>query len=333
MPAPIQSVRLIVGMEVHVELATRSKMFSRAPSPAHPASDAAPPNTLVDPVVAGLPGALPVANRAAVEMAMMVGLALGCQIATRTKWDRKSYFYPDLPKGYQISQYDLPLCGRGEVELPATDSVAQASRLPTTRRIRITRAHLEEDAGKLLHELPAAGGQSQPIDFSIADYNRAGTPLLEIVTEPDFDSADQAVAFARMLRTTCRFLGVSEGVMQKGHMRFEPNINCELTLDDGRTVRTPIVEVKNLNSFKSLRGAIEFEAQDQPRRWAQTRREQTPGTKTTRGWDDARAVTVPQREKEEAHDYRYFPDPDLLPVMINESWREPVRARHPHLPP
>ncbi len=326
MPA-IASVRLKVGMEVHVELATRTKMFSRAPSPAHPDNDGAPPNTLIDPVVLALPGALPVMNRAAVEMAIMVGLALNCRIAGTTKWDRKSYFYPDLPKGYQISQYDLPLCFDGSVDLPPVDE--RGHEIPgETRRIGIIRAHLEEDAGKLLHEAP--GGA--PIDFSIVDLNRAGTPLLEIVTQPDFDAADQVVAFARWLRNLCRFLGVSEGVMQKGHIRFEPNINTILTLDDGRTVATPVVEIKNLNSFKAVKGAIEYELADQPRRWQQDGKVMGAGMKVTRGWDDVRAVTVVQREKEDAHDYRYFPDPDLVPVTVSDEWRERVRAMIPELP-
>jgi aspartyl-tRNA(Asn)/glutamyl-tRNA(Gln) amidotransferase subunit B len=333
--AAIASVQLIVGMEVHVELATRSKMFSRAPNPASPEFDAAAPNTLIDPVVLALPGALPVMNKAAVEVAMMVGLALGCRIAEFTKWDRKSYFYPDLPKGYQISQYDLPLCGEGAFEVPATDERGFVVPDAAPTRIGIIRAHLEEDAGKLLHEVPALSDKppvARSGDFSIVDLNRAGTPLLEIVTAPDFRAADECVAFARQLRNICRFLGASEGVMQKGHMRFEPNINCVLTLDDGRTVKTPIVEVKNLNSFKSLRGAIEHELAEQPGRWRESGREMTPGSKSTRGWDDVRGVTFLQREKEEAHDYRYFPDPDLLPVTVSDEWRESVRARIPELP-
>ena len=324
MPA-IQSVKLKVGLEVHVELATRTKMFSRCPSPAHPEFDAAPPNSLIDPVVLALPGALPVMNRAAVEMAMMVGLALNCSIAQRTKWDRKSYFYPDLPKGYQISQYDLPLCFDGMVSVPPIDDKGFVIE-GEPRQIGIIRAHLEEDAGKLLHDAP--GGHA--IDYSIVDWNRAGTPLLEIVTQPDFDAADQVVSFARMLRNICRFLGVTEGVMQKGHMRFEPNINTILTLDDGKTIATPITEVKNLNSFKALRGAIEYELLEQPRRWQQDGRAMGRGQKRTMGWDDTR--TTLQREKEDAHDYRYFPDPDLVPVVISQKWRDEVKARIPELP-
>jgi aspartyl-tRNA(Asn)/glutamyl-tRNA(Gln) amidotransferase subunit B len=324
----IASVQLIVGLEVHVELATRTKMFSRSPSPACPEFDGASPNSLIDPTVLALPGALPVMNKSAVEMAMMVGLALNCTIAGSTKWDRKSYFYPDLPKSYQISQYDLPLCFDGAVELPAVDEKGFPDPLGEPCRIGIIRAHLEEDAGKLLHEAPGGGH----IDFSIVDLNRAGTPLLEIVTQPDFRSAEDVVLFAKMLRNICRFLGVSEGVMQKGHMRFEPNINTRITMNDGHFVDTPIVEIKNLNSFKALKGAVEFEMADQPRRWLEDHRVMGKGMKVTRGWDDARGVTVVQREKEDAHDYRYFPDPDLTPVLVDDAWRESVKARVPELP-
>ena len=323
--AAIHESRLVVGMEVHVELATRTKMFSGAPNPAAPGESAAEPNTLLDPVVLGLPGALPTLNARAIEMSVRVGLALGCRVAARTKWDRKSYFYPDMPKNYQISQYDLPVCFDGSLDVPRGPDGEG------TFRIGIIRAHLEEDAGKLLHELPGGGAASR-IDHSIVDLNRAGTPLLEIVTAPDFTSADEAVAFAMMLRTMCRALGVTEGVMQKGHMRFEPNINCILTLDDGRIVRTPIVEIKNLNSFRSVRAAIEFEHRDQPRRWQEDGREMGPGAKSTRGWDDDKMISFLQREKEDAHDYRYFPEPDLLPVDLDPAWVESVRASAPELP-
>jgi aspartyl-tRNA(Asn)/glutamyl-tRNA(Gln) amidotransferase subunit B len=328
MPAAIRSVKLKVGLEVHVELATRTKMFTRAPNPAHPGFDGAEPNTLIDAVVLALPGALPVMNRAAVEMAMMVGMALGCSIAERTKWDRKSYFYPDLPKSYQISQYDLPLCFDGIVSVPLIDEKGFIVAGGESRQVGILRAHLEEDAGKLLHEAP--GGHR--IDHSIVDWNRAGTPLLEIVTQPDFDEPWQVISFAKMLRSICRFLGVTEGVMQKGHMRFEPNINTTLTLEDGRTVATPVVEIKNLNSFKALQGAVEYEWREQPGRWQKDGREMGRGAKRTLGWDDGRGVTVVQREKEDADDYRYFPDPDLVPVVVSGRWREEVRARIPELP-
>ncbi len=326
--ADIVQSQLIVGLEVHIELATKSKMFSRVASPAHPAAREPAPNSLIDAVTLALPGSLPVMNREAVEMAMLVGLALRCRIAEFAKWDRKSYFYPDMPKAYQISQYDLPLCADGAFDLPATDARGLPDLAKPSRRIGILRAHLEEDAGKLLHEGP--GGHA--IDFSIVDYNRAGTPLLEVVTQPDFRTADEVVLFAKLLRQTCRALGVTQGVMQKGHMRFEPNINCVLTMKDGSVVRTPIVEVKNLNSFRSLKGAVEFEHMDQPRRFLEDGRLLGPGSKVTRGWDDHALRTIVQRHKEDAHDYRYFPDPDLVPVRVDAVWQERVAARIPVLP-
>ena len=318
--AAVRSVRLKVGLEIHVELATRSKMFTRAGSPGNPEFYDREPNSLVTPTVAALPGTLPVMNRRAVEMSMMVGMALGCSIARRSKWDRKNYYYPDLPKGYQISQYDLPLCHDGAFDLPVAGS--------GTKRIGIIRAHLEEDTGKLGHELP--GGFHY--EGSLVDLNRAGTPLLEIVTAPDFDSAADVVAFAQELRSVCRFLGVTEGIMQKGHMRFEPNINVIIELEDGTVVKTPVVEVKNLNSFKAVKGAIEYEAAAQVDRWREDGKVMGPNAKSTRGWDDVKCVTVLQREKEDAHDYRYFPDPDLVPVVVDDAWRERVRAEIPELP-
>ncbi len=337
--ADIARVDLIVGLEIHVELSTRTKMFSRALNVAHASNFDAAPNTLIDPTVLGLPGALPVMNLAAVETSMMVGMAIGCSISPLSRWDRKSYFYPDLPKNYQISQYQLPLCFDGSVELPPIMAdgridyealTTEAAKDLPGKRIGIIRAHLEEDAGKLLHEAP--GGFAIDPPGSIADYNRAGTPLLEIVTQPDFTSADEVVVFCRLLRNICRFVGATEGVLQRGHMRFEPNINTVLTLSDGRTVKTPIVEIKNLNSFRAVKGAIEYERREQPRRWETDHLELRSGSKSTRGWDDARGETFLQREKEEAHDYRYFPDPDLPPVMVDETWRERIRTRLPELP-
>jgi aspartyl-tRNA(Asn)/glutamyl-tRNA(Gln) amidotransferase subunit B len=318
--ASIVSTQLKIGMEIHVELATRSKMFTRAANVAHPAHYDAEPNSLVDAVVLALPGTLPVMNRRAVEMSIMVGLALGCDIARESKWDRKNYFYPDLPKGYQISQYDLPLCFDGELAFVDHDG--------TEKAVGIIRAHLEEDAGKLGHELP--GGA--PSDGTLVDLNRAGTPLLEIVTHPDLTSADDAVIFAQELRNICRFLGVTEGVMQRGHMRFEPNINVIIHTDDGRVHATPIVEIKNLNSFRSLRGAIEHEYARQIDEWKETGQVMGRGLKSTRGWDDAREVTFLQRAKEDEHDYRYFPEPDLPPVIVSDEWRERIRAAVPELP-
>ncbi len=311
-----------VGLEVHVELATRTKMWSGAPNPAHPDNYDAEPNTLVDPVVLGMPGVLPVLNREALAMAVRIGLALGCRIASYTKWDRKSYSYPDLPKNYQISQYDLPVCEAGAIDVPVDEE--PDAELQT---VRIRRAHLEEDAGKLLHEAP--GGR--PIDQSIVDLNRAGTPLLEIVTEPDIVSAEQAVLFGQTLRNICRFLGVSDGIMQRGQMRFEPNVNVVVE-KDGERYATPIVEVKNLNSFRALRGVVDHEHGRQTRQWLADGVTHAPGSKTTRGWDDERGVTLLQREKEEAHDYRYFPDPDIVPVRVDEAWLEELRGSIPELP-
>ncbi len=344
------STRLVVGMEIHVELCTRTKMFTAAGNIAHRENFEAAPNSLCDPVVLGMPGVLPVINKLAVEMSMLVGLALNCQIARFTKWDRKSYYYPDLPKNYQISQYDLPLCAEGWLDLPpdhhssdrkpaddvaATSSAgsdhtsATAQPTPGVKRIRILRAHLEEDAGKLLHEAP--GGYA--IDHSIVDLNRAGTPLLEIVTEPDFDTPEECVTFAQKLRDICRHLGVTEGIMQRGHMRFEPNINVHITRNsDGQVFKTPIVEIKNLNSFKALFGAVSHEHHRQVEAWLASGEVLKPGSKSTRGWDDNANATFLQREKEEAHDYRYFPDPDLVPVVVDDAWLDEVRGRMPELP-
>lgn len=315
-------------MEVHVELSTRRKMFSRSGSPAHERFEDAGPNTLLDPTVLGLPGALPVMNGAAVELAMVVGLALGCEVAGVSRWDRKSYFYPDLPKAYQISQHERPLCVNGSFEVWGMDERGVLEVGGESRRIGIVRAHLEEDAGKLLHE--GAGGRA--IEHSVVDLNRAGTPLLEIVTGPDFRSSVECVWFARQLRQVVRFVGASRAVMQRGQMRLEPNVNCVLHLGGGRTVRTPITEVKNLNSFRSLEAAIEHEREMQPARWREDGIEAGAGTKTTRGWDEERGVTFVQRSKEDAHDYRYFPDPDLPAVVVDEAWRGRALARVGELP-
>ena len=247
-------------------------------------------------------------------------MALNCSIAEFSKWDRKNYFYPDLPKGYQISQYDLPLCFDGELSIRGADD--------GTIRVGIIRAHLEEDTGRLGHELPGGGRYGG----SLVDLNRAGTPLLEIVTHPDLTSADDAVTFARELRSICRFLGVSEGIMQRGHMRFEPNVNVLIDTADGLEIATPIVEIKNLNSFRAIRSAIEYEHRRQVEAFIADGLAMAAGRKSTRGWDDARQVTVLQREKEEAHDYRYLPDPDLLPVVVDDEWRRAVAARIPELP-
>ncbi len=299
-------------MEIHIQLATESKMFTAARN-----GFGGQPNSQVDAVVLGLPGVLPVINKKAVEYSIMVGLALGCQIARHTKWDRKSYYYPDLPKNYQISQYDLPLCGEGTFDLQRAGQPA--------RSIRIRRAHLEEDAGKLMHEAP--GGFA--IDHSIVDLNRAGTPLLEIVTEPDLTSGEEVAAFGQGLQKLVQFLGISHAQMQMGHMRFEPNINVHITDEHGQIHKTAITEIKNLNSFSVLQRATDYEVQRQIHEWIETG---SLGRKSTMGWDEASGTTVLQRLKEEAHDYRYFPDPDLLPVEVSDEWLEEIRSRIGELP-
>lgn len=294
----------IIGLEIHAELLTRSKMFSSCPVVD---SVTAPPNTAVDPVSLGLPGTLPVINLEAVEMALMVGLALNCDIPPINQFARKSYFYPDLPKGYQISQYDRPLAINGYVDIDLSDG--------SSRRIRVRRAHLEEDTGKLTH-----------VDSgSLVDYNRAGVPLLEIVTEPDIHSAEEAEAYARRLRAILQYLGVNDGDMSKGVMRIEPNISVRHKDDTDYRTRT---EVKNLNSIRSLFRAIEYEVERQIEAW-----ESGEGVRqATMGWDEARQRTVVQRYKEDADEYRYFPEPDLPIVEISRDWVERVRARLPELP-
>ncbi len=301
-------VEVLVGLEIHVQLCTRTKMFCGCEL-----AFGTEPNSRVCPVCLGMPGSLPVMNKQAVEFSILAGLALNCQIPSFTKWDRKGYYYPDLPKNYQISQYDLPLALNGYIEIPTDNGL---------KKIRIRRAHLEEDAGKNLH---TAG------NFSQVDLNRAGTPLLEIVTEPDMSSAIEVRTLAEELQRIVRYLGISEADMQKGHMRFEPNVNLVITRA-GQQFKTPIVEVKNLNSFRALENSIDYEIGRQLDRFLETGETMEMGNKSTRGWDDAKEVTVLQREKEEAHDYRYFPDPDLVPVRVNEQWLNEIKSRLRELP-
>jgi len=301
--------KVLVGLEIHVQLCTKTKMFCSCAAEFGQA-----PNSRVCPVCLGMPGVLPVMNKQALEYAVLVGLALNCQVAAFTKWDRKSYYYPDLPKNYQISQYDLPLSSNGYIEILLDTG--------QTKKIRIIRAHLEEDAGKNLH---TAG------DFSQVDLNRAGTPLLEIVTEPDMNNAAEVRALAVELQRMVRYLGVSEADMQKGHMRFEPNINLVVTKNDAE-YKTPIVEIKNLNSFRALERSVDYEISRQLDEFMETGKTLETGTKSTRGWDDGREVTILQREKEEAPDYRYFPDPDLVPVELTEQWLEEIKSRLCELP-
>lgn len=302
-------MRTIIGLEIHVQLATRTKLFCGCP-----VRTDAPPNSCVCPVCLGHPGSLPVMNRAAFDAAILAGLALQCRIAPHTKWDRKSYYYPDLPKNYQISQYDLPIASDGYFELDGDVG---------PRRVRIRRAHLEEDAGKNIHDTPGC---------TLVDLNRTGTPLLEIVTEPDLTSADEAYEFCVELHRLVTWLGVSEGNMQKGQMRFEPNVNVVIESDGGE-VRTPIVEIKNLNSFRHVRDAIAYESRRQVEAWTEDPEYQIGNRPNeNRGWDPDRGVTEFQRGKEAAHDYRYFPDPDLVPVDLSDAMVAEFRSRLPELP-
>jgi len=307
---PAFKYQVIIGLETHVQLLTQTKLFCRC---ACRFGD--PPNTNTCPVCLGLPGALPVMNRAAFEQALKAAVGLNCEIPQYTKWDRKQYFYPDLPKGYQISQYDLPMSERGWVEIRSSDGAFEA------KRVRIIRAHLEEDAGKSMHDETAGKNDSR------IDLNRCGTPLLEIVTEPDMRSPAEARAYLDELKLLLTYLGVSDCNMQEGSLRVDANINLHIE-NSGETVATPIVEVKNMNSFRAVERALQYEIGRQFDVFVETGvTKGTPeGFKTTRGWDDTAEVTHPLREKEESSDYRYFPEPDLTPVIVSREQCQAVRA-------
>ncbi|MFN7035867.1 MAG: Asp-tRNA(Asn)/Glu-tRNA(Gln) amidotransferase subunit GatB [Bellilinea sp.] len=298
----------VIGLEVHAELQTRSKMFCACPVVD---STRAEPNTAVCPVCAGMPGTLPVVNRAAVELALRVALALECEIAPLSLFARKNYFYPDLPKGYQISQYEYPLAQRGVLRIETSCG---------EKTVRIRRVHLEEDTGKLIHV-----DQSDGETFSLVDLNRAGVPLLEIVSEPDMHSLEEVRAYATALRSILRRVGANSGDMEKGVIRFEANVS--LRPAGSQTLGTR-VEIKNLNSFRAMERAIAYEIE---RQTGLLERGQTIEQETL-GWDDAAQWTFSQRSKEEAHDYRYFPEPDLPPLVIEPAWIEQVRANLPELP-
>jgi aspartyl-tRNA(Asn)/glutamyl-tRNA(Gln) amidotransferase subunit B len=293
----------VIGLEVHAELSTRSKMFCGC---AVVDSVSAPPNTSVCPVCAGMPGTLPVVNRMAVEYALRVALALGCTVNPVSVFARKNYFYPDLPKGYQISQYEQPLAEHGEV-------VIQTSAGEKT--LRVLRVHLEEDTGKLTH---IDGG-------SLVDLNRAGVPLLEIVSQPDMHSVEEVRAYAETLREILRYLEVNSGDMEKGVIRFESNISVR---EKGSQALNTRVEIKNLNSFRALERATAFEIARQSELVAAGGEVE----QETLGWNEAAETTYIQRSKEDAHDYRYFPEPDLPPLVIDVAWLERVRAGLPELP-
>lgn len=292
----------IIGLEVHVQLKTKSKMFCSCDN-----RDGQEPNTAICHICSGQPGALPLPNAQAIDWAVMSSLALGCSLNQESKFDRKSYFYPDLPKGYQISQYDKPFGYAGSITVPLESG---------TRSFRIHRLHLEEDAGKLLH---SGSG-------TLVDLNRAGTPLMEIVSEPDFRTPQEAKAYVQELRLIMRYLGVSDADLEKGHLRCDANISLRPV---GSEELFPKTEIKNINSFKAIERALAYEVERQTALWEDG---QAPKVQATRGWDESLQQTVEQRTKEEAADYRYFPEPDLPPIILTNAHVENLRSTIPELP-
>jgi aspartyl-tRNA(Asn)/glutamyl-tRNA(Gln) amidotransferase subunit B len=293
----------VIGLEVHVELATKTKIFCSCPTEFGKA-----PNTNICPVCLGLPGTLPVLNKKAVEYAIKAALALNCSIGSYTKFDRKNYFYPDLPKAYQISQFDRPLASGGYLEIEAEGK---------KKRIGINRVHMEEDAGKLVHAESGA--------YSLADYNRAGVPLIEIVSEPDISSPAEAKAYLEKLRSIMLYAGVSDVKMEEGSLRCDANISLRPA---GSSKLGTKVEIKNMNSFKAVQSALEYEV----RRQAAELDAGGEIIQETRRWDENSGKTYSMRSKEEAEDYRYFPDPDLLPLQIEKEWVEEIRQSLPEMP-
>ncbi len=305
---------MIVGLEVHVQLKTQTKLFCRTN-----AEFGAEPNTQSCPVCLGMPGTLPVMNREAFQLALKTAVAINCAIPGFTKWDRKHYYYPDLPKGYQISQYDLPMSNDGYLEI--SDPKGEFP----TKKVGIIRAHLEEDAGKSMHD-EAAGKADSRIDL-----NRTGTPLLEIVSAPDMNSPKEAKAYLTELKLLLEHLGVSDCNMQEGSLRVDANVNIKVDTSSGK-VATPIVEIKNMNSFRSVERAIAYEADRQLQVFKETGKKLGDFPKQTRGWDDQAQVTRAQRHKEESADYRYFPEPDLVPVLVTAEEIKRVRDALGELP-
>jgi aspartyl-tRNA(Asn)/glutamyl-tRNA(Gln) amidotransferase subunit B len=306
-PGLLQRYEPVIGIEVHCRLKTASKMFCSCSAD----FDGAPPNSHVCPVCLGLPGALPVINRRAVEHVLTTGLAIEASIPSATRWDRKNYFYPDLPKGYQISQYDLPLASRGRLTFDTAAGPVG---------VGITRAHLEEDTARLIHGKDAHG---RPV--SLIDFNRSGAPLMEIVTEPDVRSAEQARRYAEELQLLLRAVGVSDADMERGQMRVEANVSLR---PRGQNAFGTRVEIKNMNSFRSVERAIESEIERQ----ATALDAGEKVVQETRGWDENRGTTYRMRLKESSDDYRYFPEPDLPPLHLDAAWLGELRARLPELP-
>jgi aspartyl-tRNA(Asn)/glutamyl-tRNA(Gln) amidotransferase subunit B len=303
----LERYEAVIGIEVHCQLKTASKMFCGC---SNTYADA-PPNTHVCPVCLGLPGTLPTINRKAVEYVLATGVAIGAETPDATRWDRKNYFYPDLPKGYQISQYDLPLAAHGRLSFDTSEGEVT---------IGITRAHLEEDTAKLTHATDAAGRR-----VSLVDFNRSGAPLMEIVTDPDVRSAEQARRYAEELQALLRAIGASDADMERGQMRVEANVSLRPRGSEPFGTR---VEVKNMNSFRSVERAIAFEIERQ----AVALDAGETLTQDTRGWNEDRGTTYVMRSKEDSHDYRYFPEPDLPPLRVEASWLAAIRAALPELP-
>ena len=293
----------IIGLEVHVQLQTRSKIFCSCST-----KFGAPPNTHTCPVCLGMPGVLPVLNRQVVEYGLMMALATNCSINRYNQFARKHYFYPDLPKGYQISQYELPIAEHGYIEIDAGGK---------RKRVGITRIHMEEDAGKLIHD------ETRPVSY--VDLNRTGVPLIEIVSEPDIRTPEEAAAYLRKLREIVRYLGISDGNMEEGSLRCDANISLRPV---GQEEFGTKAELKNMNSFKHVQKALEYEI----RRQSALLMDGQKIVQETRLWDTAKNVTMSMRGKEEAHDYRYFPDPDLVPIQIDDEWIERLEKELPELP-
>ncbi len=313
-----EGYRPVIGLEVHIQLRTKSKMFSFAPNVAGEEQ----PNVNIDEVVLAHPGTLPVANSQAVRLAALMGLALNCTIDEWSKFDRKHYFYPDLPKGYQISQYDQPIAKEGWLEVNIKNKISNIKdgqeQDEVVKRVLIQRAHLEEDAGKNMHP--------EGLPYSLVDYNRAGTPLLEIVTHPCIESAQEARKYLEELQRIARYVGASDADMEKGSMRCEPSISVRKPGQEGLPPYK--VEVKNINSFKFVEQAIEYEIQ---RQIEMLEKGETP-RQVTMGWNEKLSVTVEQRSKEEANDYRYMPEPDIPPLHFSEEYIRDLKASLPELP-